>query len=66
MALSFTNLSYADWNETEEDEDQPIAEQFISEDDDSGSVEPVPDEPDLDEMEDQGELEGYDPEEAEQ
>ncbi|MGI9282764.1 MAG: hypothetical protein ACR2PX_24475 [Endozoicomonas sp.] len=66
LTVGSASLSYADWNETEEGEDQPMVEQFINEEDDSGSPEPIPDAPDLDEMEDQGELEGYDTEEAEQ
>ncbi|WP_257255506.1 MULTISPECIES: hypothetical protein [unclassified Endozoicomonas] len=64
LALGFATVNHADWSDAEEDGDQPFTEQFINEDDDSGIPEPAPDEPDLDEMEDQGELEGYDPEEA--
>ncbi|KEQ17396.1 hypothetical protein [Endozoicomonas numazuensis] len=66
LTLGPVTVCNADWNETEDDEERSVVEQFINEQDDSGSPYPVPDEADLDEMEDQGELEGYYPEEAEQ
>ncbi|WOG29624.1 hypothetical protein [Endozoicomonas sp. 8E] len=64
MALGFASVNYADLSGVEDDDDQPETEQFMFDDDDSGTPEPAPYEPNLDEMEDQGELEGYDPDEA--
>ncbi|WP_422134608.1 hypothetical protein [Endozoicomonas sp. ALD040] len=64
LALGFASVNHADLSGLEDDDDQPDTEQFMLDDDDSGTPEPAPYEPNLDEMEDQGELEGYDPDEA--